>query len=780
MVVTRPHPTRPFGCCWQYPCLNGDSNGVGSSMGCSGSVPVDDASTYAVQITQFIGPIAGVLVAPSVGVFSDRSTMKMGRRRPFLIVAGILSIVCWIAMGYTREMGEALGDHGDGTDGEETDRNNGRSSRMAWATLGAILIAGYIEFFGAAYKTLHWFMGMLSVPLLAIYWVAFFFVQYGYTAYNGNKGQFFGLEVYGGVSENADSCDPCSAEQDAYNHGVSVAGGRADLLYNVVGYVWAWALPFMVHKIGVKWVLTISTVPQVLYTAMAWTSSPGFNVFVVAVTGITHAVWFTLVVPVIIHVFGRRKTSVSMWEHSTRRTALANCLTSPLARVFRRKYRYTSVQQGPELHHSREDPKRQIGWDYVLDTDVEKGYDIQNSPKPGIKEGSDEQGSLSHPPIWLLLAVSMPRMAINMAWSAQWAALGPYLSTMLPNFAVQITQFIGPIVGVLVGPSIGVLSDRSTSNYTRAMGEALGDHGDGTDGQPTDRTWTSILTVFFYLWMDITVNVVQTPAMLLVADFAGDRQTTGAALGQAWSTLGSILVAGYIELFGAAHKTLHEFMWMLSATIKVDAVSTWKRIGHAFASVYHGIRTLPGVLAIYGVCFFFVQYGYTAYNGNKGQFFGLEVYDGSAENADSCDPCTPEQDAYNHGVSIAGGRADLLFNIVGYVYSWTLPFLVHKFGVKVGSDALDIPQIITQAVWFALIVPVIIHVFGEDEEIGIYVGALNSANCFGQLLNFAIGSGLVETSLGYKLPVFLGGIMSALGFITALLFFKMKMKMYSM
>ncbi|RLN75085.1 hypothetical protein BBJ28_00010162 [Nothophytophthora sp. Chile5] len=461
------------------------------------------------------------------------------------------------------------------------------------------------------------------------------------------------------------------------------------------------------------------------------------------------------------------------------------------------------------------------------------------SPKPGgVQDG--ESAPLAHPSIWLLLAVSVPRMAINMAWSAQWAALGPYLSTMLPNFAVQITQFIGPIVGVLVGPSIGVFSDRSTTKmgrrrpylivagimsiicwiamgYTREMGDALGDHGDGTG--ESDRTWTSILTVFFYLWMDITVNVVQTPAMLLVADFAGDRQTTGAALGQAWSTLGSILVAGYIEFFGAAYKTLHWFMGMLSVTMlvcisiavifaketpldpsKVDSVSSCKRIIHAFASVYHGIRTLPAVLAVYGVCFFFVQYGYTAYNGNKGQFFGLEVYGGSATNADSCDPCSAEQDAYNHGVSIAGGRADLLFNLVGYIYSWMLPFLVHKVGVKWVLTMSTIPQMfltimawtsnvtfnvfvvaitgITQSVWFALLVPAIIHVFGEEEEIGVYVGALNSANCFGQLLNFAIGSGLVETSLGYKLPVFLGGIMSTLGFITALLFFKMKM--YSM
>jgi len=75
-------------------------------------------------------------------------------------------------------------------------------------------------------------------------------------------------------------------------------------------------------------------------------------------------------------------------------------------------------------------------------------------------------------------------------------------------------------------------------------------------------------------------------------------------------------------------------------------------------------------------------------------------------------------------------------------------------------------------------VPVIIHVMGEDVDIGMYVGALNSANCFGQLLNFAIGTAIVDTSLGYKLPVFLGGIMTTLGFLTAAIF--MKIKMYSL
>jgi solute carrier family 45 protein 1/2/4 len=468
------------------------------------------------------------------------------------------------------------------------------------------------------------------------------------------------------------------------------------------------------------------------------------------------------------------------------------------------------------------------------------GYDAHASPKRKSTAADGDSPAGNYPSIWLLLAVSLPRMALQMAWSAQWAALGPYLQTMLPNFAVQITQYIGPICGTIIGPSIGVFSDRCTSRwgrrrpflitaaigsvicwilmgYTREIGDALGDHGSGATGESTDRTWTSIFTVFFYLWMDITCNVVQTPAMLLIADLAGERQTTGAALGQAWSTLGSILVAGYIEFFGAAYNSIHAFMGMLSVVMavcvgvacifgketpldksQVVPMSTCKSLTVAFGSIWTGLRTLPSVLVAYCVMFFFVQYGYTAYNGNKGQFFGLEVYGGSAENADSCgDACSEQQLAYNRGVTIAGGRADLLFNVVGYLFAWALPFLVRKFGAKWTLTISVLPQIfllgmawsknltfdvfvvticgVTQNGLFALLVPVIIHVFGPEEDIGMYVGAINSANCFGQLLNFIVGTALVQTSLGYKLPVFVGGCMSLLGFLTGAIFLKLKM-----
>jgi len=464
-------------------------------------------------------------------------------------------------------------------------------------------------------------------------------------------------------------------------------------------------------------------------------------------------------------------------------------------------------------------------------------YNEYGSPK--LEEGVNGE-EVKRISFWMLLLISMPRMPINMAWSAQWAALGPYLGTMLPKFAVQITQIVGPLSGILVGPTIGVLSDRSTNpwgrrrpflaiagvlsiicwilmGYTREMGEALGDYGNGKEGVPTSRKWTATLTVFFYIWMDVTVNVVQTPAFLLVADMAGDRQTTGAALAQGWATLGSIFVGGYIEIWGPAHLTLHWFLGMLCVVMlvgvgsvcvfikevpldpgSVEKKSTLRSIGEAFYSIYSGLRTLPSVLVVYCFIFFCVQYGYTAYNGNKGQFFGLVVYEGSADNADNCAPdCSKAQDDFNKGVRLAGGATDIIFNTVGYVFSWVLPFLVKSIGAKWVLTIALIPQCcliimaftkvvglnvfivvmtsLSQSVVFALLVPIIVHVFGDKVDIGVYVGALNSANCFGQLLNFAIGAALVETSMGYKLPVLLGGIMSLIGVLASAFFLKLKM-----
>lgn len=38
-------------------------------------------------------------------------------------------------------------------------------------------------------------------------------------------------------------------------------------------------------------------------------------------------------------------------------------------------------------------------------------------------------------------------------------------------------------------------------------------------------------------------------------------------------------------------------------------------------------------------------------------------------------------------------------------------------------------------------------------QVGVYIDAVNSNNCIGQLLSYPIGPAIANTSMGYKLPV---------------------------
>ncbi|KDO26611.1 hypothetical protein SPRG_08015 [Saprolegnia parasitica CBS 223.65] len=386
-----------------------------------------------------------------------------------------------------------------------------------------------------------------------------------------------------------------------------------------------------------------------------------------------------------------------------------------------------------------------------------------------------------------LFLLCCPKMALNVAWAAQWAALGPLLQILIPSSWVQIVQLVGPISGLLIAPSIGVLSDNCTSKFGRR--------------RP------------FLFW--------GTPLNLLIADFAGERQVTASSLGNAYSIAGSFVVSGYIMAFGPAHESVKPFMCLLIAVMLITAgavlyfvkekvfvatttVSKAQEIKSAFAAVWTGIRLLPKTLAIYCVIIVFVQYGFTAYMGAKGQFFGLVVKNGTSDNADKCGhdgnpACSAQQIAYNDGVQLAGGVTDTIYNCVSLLYLAVLPYLVRKFGVKKVITASIIPQIFliamayckvvaidmiiviacafTQNTLLSLFMATIIHVIGHEENsgLGLFAGALNSAYCAGQFLNFIFSSILVTSSMGYALPILVGGVLSAIGFLISLFFFKIEL-----
>ncbi|KAF1778596.1 hypothetical protein GQ600_10518 [Phytophthora cactorum] len=325
------------------------------------------------------------------------------------------------------------------------------------------------------------------------------------------------------------------------------------------------------------------------------------------------------------------------------------------------------------------------------------------------------------------------------------------------QYAVQLTQMIGPVTGILVAPIVVTSTICWTAmGYTRQIGDALGDTGGSKKGEETHRFWTIFFTIFFYTWMDITVN----------------RQTLASSLGQGWSLIGSILVSGYIYLFGAAHLTLRWFLFMLSVVMQVKS---------AFESIYDGFKSLPGELLKYCVVIFCVMYGYSAYNGNKGQFFGIEVYD--------CDLTARRLKTRTTMVFksleeelISSSALWATFTQIGAKWMLVVSLIPQSMLIVMAFSAsvpLDVVIVIftslTITTLFALNVPVIVHVLGHDADIGVYVGVFNAANCLGQLLNFIIGAGVVDTSMGYKLPVFLGGLMSFFGLLFTLFLFKVKM-----
>ncbi|KAK7315450.1 hypothetical protein VNO77_33997 [Canavalia gladiata] len=56
------------------------------------------------------GPISGLVVQPIVGYYSDRSTSRFGRRRPFIFYGAIAVAVAVFLIGYAADIGHAAGD----------------------------------------------------------------------------------------------------------------------------------------------------------------------------------------------------------------------------------------------------------------------------------------------------------------------------------------------------------------------------------------------------------------------------------------------------------------------------------------------------------------------------------------------------------------------------------------------------------------------------------------------------------------------------------------------
>ncbi|XP_020575515.1 sucrose transport protein SUT1-like [Phalaenopsis equestris] len=62
------------------------------------------------SIMWLCGPVAGFIVGPTVGFFSDRCNSSFGRRRPFILTGCLIICLSVMVIGYSSDIGTALGD----------------------------------------------------------------------------------------------------------------------------------------------------------------------------------------------------------------------------------------------------------------------------------------------------------------------------------------------------------------------------------------------------------------------------------------------------------------------------------------------------------------------------------------------------------------------------------------------------------------------------------------------------------------------------------------------
>ncbi|KAM0166386.1 hypothetical protein ACHAQE_001468 [Botrytis cinerea] len=60
--------------------------------------------SYLISLVWLAGPLSGAIVQPYIGILSDRSQHYLGRRRPFIIIGSIATIVCILALPWTTDL----------------------------------------------------------------------------------------------------------------------------------------------------------------------------------------------------------------------------------------------------------------------------------------------------------------------------------------------------------------------------------------------------------------------------------------------------------------------------------------------------------------------------------------------------------------------------------------------------------------------------------------------------------------------------------------------------
>eukprot|EP00927_Polykrikos_kofoidii_P070742 TRINITY_DN67135_c0_g1_i1.p1 TRINITY_DN67135_c0_g1~~TRINITY_DN67135_c0_g1_i1.p1 ORF type:complete len:474 (+),score=47.35 TRINITY_DN67135_c0_g1_i1:42-1463(+) len=303
-------------------------------------------------------------------------------------------------------------------------------------------------------------------------------------------------------------------------------------------------------------------------------------------------------------------------------------------------------------------------------------------------------------------------------WSFEYALAVPYFNSVL-GFDREVASMMwiaGPVSGLLVGPIVGVLSDRCTSRmgrrrpfiiigalltvvfgmlYSNALYLTAGDNA-------------RILGGVCFALMDLTINMMMNPTRALLSDIAGPEKQVPAQCAFAF-LCGVGYVLGYTIVWVTGDAWRENMFQIYSAGCCVlvlttivtvvtspevpasmtDAQDGSLRVGilfqirSVFADLFGGIAKLPPSVRSIAACQVLSWFAWFCFSQVLTEFFGVVIFDGDPDatcvdvtngqlcEPPACDPCSVSNTTracsdlcrYQHGVS-KGTLGLLLQNIV--------------------------------------------------------------------------------------------------------------------
>ena len=61
-------------------------------------------SKQRMSLVWIAGPLSGLVTQPIIGMKSDKSRNKYGRRRPYMMVGTLAVVLCYLILGWTQEI----------------------------------------------------------------------------------------------------------------------------------------------------------------------------------------------------------------------------------------------------------------------------------------------------------------------------------------------------------------------------------------------------------------------------------------------------------------------------------------------------------------------------------------------------------------------------------------------------------------------------------------------------------------------------------------------------